>query len=400
MNLKKKIVVTALSLFVAAGSYNAAYSMTTHTVQQGDTFWKISQTYKIPLDQLLAANNANQNTMIYIGQRLIIPSSNNNSNNTINNNMFQHTVVSGDTYWNISQRYRVNLSELLRVNNAASTNLFIGQRVNVPIQGVHTAKSGDTYWIISRQYGVDFNSLLAANSATTNSSLAIGQQVIIPLSQVSAPSQPSPSQPSPSPTPQTNTKIIINHTVRSGDNFWNLGIQYGVPMNEILQVNGFTQNTSIFPGQVIKVPQYQIAVKPTPGPQFGELLDWWTEAQYVWPIGKEAAIIDFATGLRWNVRRTIGANHADVEPLTQNDTNIMRSVWGGQWSWATRPVIVVVDGRRLAASANGMPHSIQHITNNGFNGHFCVHFHKSTTHGDGKEVVEHQNNVLKAAGRK
>ncbi|MCR3921635.1 MAG: hypothetical protein NUK65_03840 [Firmicutes bacterium] len=42
-------------------------------------------------------------------------------------------------------------------------------------------------------------------------------------------------------------------------------------------------------------------------------------------------------------------------------------------------VIVEVNGRQIAASASTMPHDIQSITDNGFEGHFDIHFLNSTS---------------------
>ena len=35
----------------------------------------------------------------------------------------------------------------------------------------------------------------------------------------------------------------------------------------------------------------------------------------------------------------------------------MKSIYGGDWSWERRPVIITVNGRKLAASMAGMPHA-------------------------------------------
>ena len=43
-------------------------------------------------------------------------------------------------------------------------------------------------------------------------------------------------------------------------------------------------------------------------------------------------------------------------------------------------VIIETGGRKLAASMSSMPHGIQYITGNNFNGHFDVHFKNSTRH--------------------
>ena len=47
---------------------------------------------------------------------------------------------------------------------------------------------------------------------------------------------------------------------------------------------------------------------------------------------------------------------------------------------------------------NGMPHGAGAIKDNDFDGHFCIHFYASRTHGGNRVDERHQNMVLKAAG--
>lgn len=154
---------------------------------------------------------------------------------------------------------------------------------------------------------------------------------------------------------------------------------------------------------------------------YGELLDWWKSARYIFPIGSVAEVTDLYTGKTFKVKRTMGTNHADCEALTREDTRIIASIWGG-FSWDTRPVIVSVNGRKIAASMSSLPHAgldsapafkvvnnrsegygrgenLDVVKNNGMNGHFDIHFLNSTTHKTGRENPEHQRNVLKAAGK-
>ena len=45
---------------------------------------------------------------------------------------------------------------------------------------------------------------------------------------------------------------------------------------------------------------------------------------------------------------------------------------------------------------NGMPHGTQTISGNNFDGHFCIHFYGSKTHGSKKVDAMHQNCVAEA----
>jgi len=148
--------------------------------------------------------------------------------------------------------------------------------------------------------------------------------------------------------------------------------------------------------------------------------DWFTTAQHIFPREADATVIDVETGRSFRIRRTFGTNHADVETLTIEDTNIMKDIWGG-WSWDRRAVVVITDtGYVLAASMNGMPHAgvdgpaaLSHVTNrsggfgsgmnfdaipgNGMHGHVCIHFFNSRNHGQSTPQAGHQNMVQVAA---
>jgi hypothetical protein len=140
---------------------------------------------------------------------------------------------------------------------------------------------------------------------------------------------------------------------------------------------------------------------PSPPVQKGEVgaveLLHWDVARYYMTIGVAATIIDVRTGLTWQVASFSNGRHADVETLTAEDTAIMLQAFGGRWSWEPRPVVVVINGRSIAASINGMPHAQQTRSGNNMNGHVCLHFLGSrTNNGNRSHERDHQNAVQEA----
>ena len=126
-----------------------------------------------------------------------------------------------------------------------------------------------------------------------------------------------------------------------------------------------------------------------------EQLDWFNGGADVIPRGAVFTVKDCRTGRTFEARRWSGANHMDSMPLTKADTAVMKSLYG-TWSWNRRPILVMYDGHVYAASMNGMPHGTTTIRNNGFEGHFCIHFHGSMTHGSKKVDGTHQQCVSTA----
>ena len=126
-----------------------------------------------------------------------------------------------------------------------------------------------------------------------------------------------------------------------------------------------------------------------------EKLDWFNGGSKVIPKGATFKVKDIKTGKVFTVKRWSGYNHIDAEPLTSSDTSTMKSIYG-HWSWKRRAVLVKYNGHVYAASMNGMPHGTSTISDNKFDGHFCIHFSGSKTHGTGKVDKTHQECVKEA----
>ncbi|MBQ8082031.1 MAG: peptidoglycan-binding protein [Clostridia bacterium] len=125
-------------------------------------------------------------------------------------------------------------------------------------------------------------------------------------------------------------------------------------------------------------------------------LDWFNGGSTVIPRGATFIVKDVLTGKTFNCKRLYGANHMDTEPLTKKDTATMKSIYGGMWGWARRAVLVKYKDHVYAGSMNGMPHGNCSIKNNNFDGHFCIHFSGSKTHGTKRVDAAHQNAVKRA----
>ena len=126
------------------------------------------------------------------------------------------------------------------------------------------------------------------------------------------------------------------------------------------------------------------------------MLDWFADnVSSVIPKKAKFVIKDVRTGKTFNAVRWSGVNHLDAEPATAEDTAIMKKIYGGAWSWNRRPILILYRGHVYAASMNGMPHGTTTIDND-FDGHFCIHFKNSKTHGTKVVDAEHQKCVTVA----
>lgn len=124
----------------------------------------------------------------------------------------------------------------------------------------------------------------------------------------------------------------------------------------------------------------------------------WEKVNGILPKYSKFTVLDVETGKKFKVQRRAGSHHADVQPLNAEETKIMKSIYGGKWSWKRRAIIVINGNQWIAASMHGMPHGGGALKNN-FPGHFCIHFYGSTTHRTNFMDLSHKLMILKAAGK-
>ena len=127
-----------------------------------------------------------------------------------------------------------------------------------------------------------------------------------------------------------------------------------------------------------------------------ERLDWFNGGKNVIPNGAVFQIKDVSTGLIFSARRQSGGSHMDAEPLTAEDTAILKKINGGTFSWRRRAVLVKYNGHVYAASIYSEPHGTNTILDNNFDGQFCLHFYGSKTHGTDRVDADHQKCVEQA----
>ncbi len=119
-------------------------------------------------------------------------------------------------------------------------------------------------------------------------------------------------------------------------------------------------------------------------------LKWFSGGRKAIPRNAVFTIKDVKTGKTWTCKAMYGTNHLDAEPLTKADTKKMKAVYGGRINYKRRPVLILYKDKVYAGSMYGVPHGDQTITDNDFDGQFCIHFTGSKTHGSNKVDADHQ----------
>jgi len=137
------------------------------------------------------------------------------------------------------------------------------------------------------------------------------------------------------------------------------------------------------------------------GPSSGQvkLLHWYDDVKKSASTGQRATVYHPASGLSFTLRFYSMGAHADSEPLTLRDTQIMNKAFGPA-SWNINIVYVKLpDGRWTMASMHNRPHLSGSIKDNGFDGHLCVHFLRDldeVTRNDPGYGLSNQNAIRNA----
>ena len=145
--------------------------------------------------------------------------------------------------------------------------------------------------------------------------------------------------------------------------------------------------------------------QPTPRPNQGtttiptaakvQYANWYDKVKAVARKYPYATVYDFTTGISWQIHIFSVGAHADYEPVTANDTAKLLKVFGGN-TWTPKAVWVVFsDGSVYIGSTHSMPHDVQHVTDNNFAGHSCLHFPRTQEQvtAIGPYATKHQNTI-------
>lgn len=108
-----------------------------------------------------------------------------------------YTVQAGDTLFRISQRFNVPVQDIAAANNLTNVNvLTVGQVLTIPVPGsvptaappsqeqrVHIVQAGENLFRIGLRYGFTVNELATYNNLANPNDIRVGQQILIPPSQ-------------------------------------------------------------------------------------------------------------------------------------------------------------------------------------------------------------------------
>jgi len=151
-----------------------------------------------------------------------------------------------------------------------------------PVTGVtpattYTVAKGDNLWSIAKANQLSRGDLASANNLSSNSTLHIGQKLIIPTKGRSSPSASAPLAAAAAPAPGLAIGAVSTaaaekpagegerHVVKAGETLGGIAHKYGVRQGDIAVANNITDPRKIQPGQELIIPAKSAGAKLAKG---------------------------------------------------------------------------------------------------------------------------------------
>ncbi|WP_020408869.1 lytic transglycosylase [Hahella ganghwensis] len=195
---------------------------TRYRVKAGDSLISIAKKFKTT-PQVVKDVNRIRGSLIRQGQQLLIPSS-----------------YEGADYYALSADNRLE-SKQSKVTGAAGTT-----RIE------YTVKSGDTLWDISRAYHVNVRKLAKWNGMAPGDVLSPGKKLVVWTKVNLAKSTTSPT---PTTSAFSNREIIrkVGYRVRQGDSLYLIANKFNVSVNDLVKWNSINKSSILRPGQRLSI---------------------------------------------------------------------------------------------------------------------------------------------------
>jgi LysM repeat protein/predicted nucleic acid-binding Zn ribbon protein len=168
---------------------------TIHTVESGETVSSIAREYGTTSTAILQANGLKTNTIISVGQQLIIPLPPANTSTptitpTPSPTPFEYTIKSGETLSAIAKRYKTTVEALMEANDIVDATLVRAGTKIIIVQPpdftatmayeTYEVKQGDTLYTLSSKFNLTIAAIKEINNLSSDN-LSVGQKLRIPV---------------------------------------------------------------------------------------------------------------------------------------------------------------------------------------------------------------------------
>ncbi len=138
--------------------------MKKHILKQGEKLSELSAIYSIPVCMIVRANSFSSPEEIFPGIAVLVPE---RDYCRVADSMIIHTVLHGETMFDISNKYGVTMREILRENDIGVHEIFAGIKLKIPSSpknmNMYNSKMGESYASIAKKFNLQESDLRLIN---------------------------------------------------------------------------------------------------------------------------------------------------------------------------------------------------------------------------------------------
>ncbi|PTN06785.1 LysM peptidoglycan-binding domain-containing protein [Mangrovibacterium marinum] len=267
-------------------------SFYTYKVKKGNTLHYIAKRFGVTVDDILkynpeARNGIRKKDVLRIPDRADLERIRRKAETAPKTELVRepvtvdHQVSPGETLYGISRRYKVAISEIIKLNPQAGERLTVGMNLKIPVQPaqetadttpkattemaveagsffVHLVQSGETFWSLEQKYKTTKAELQAYNPALQEG-LKAGLRIRIPYKNV----------PDFEVVPE-NKAAFSQYTVQRGETVYGLAKRFDLTIAELKQVNPVLEYRGLVEGETILIPREEQQPETTDSTEAGQ----------------------------------------------------------------------------------------------------------------------------------
>ncbi len=241
-----------------------------------------------------------------------------------------HVVTAGDTLLAIAQQYGVSLQSLMAANSVSNPSLiYVGQRLVIPdaagaapaepaptpvAAATHVVAAGETLSAIAQKYGVSLQALISANGLADPSRIVTGQRLTVPATTAES------ADPPPAPT-----EVLTEYVVGPGDTLAEIALQAHTTVAALAAANGVSDPSHLAVGQRLTIPAGASAPAPQAAPQGG--------LHFYVSIGQQRCQLYRGDQVMYNWPCSTGRAGSGTKTGEFYVQSKIREAWGSRWGF-------------------------------------------------------------------
>jgi membrane-bound lytic murein transglycosylase D len=214
-----------------------------HKVKQGETLWQISQLYGVQIKRLKRYNHLEENTRLAAGNMIWLNSSKPKGNTIPDEDEPAIELTEDKVFEWATSAVKTDVVSINNEERSTERSTQLIQPSATPAAETHTVLAGETLYSISKQHQLSVNDLKLLNDIDSESDIKPGRVLKVTVNE-------EVDETSGLPQAQASEQF---HEVKLSDTLYSVARQYGVTIKDLMECNN-KKDFSVSVGERLKIP--------------------------------------------------------------------------------------------------------------------------------------------------